>query len=88
MSKSHHRWEERELPWGKGRTAYGLEYLFNRLREPLWMRYPDGAIRKCDGDWLFPVDRELFYGDDDPPWLCEATLERCRAVLAEWGVPQ
>ena len=52
------------------------------------MRYPDGAIRKRRRRRLFPADRELFYGDDDPPWLCEETLERCRAVLAEWGVPQ
>ena len=56
-----HRREELELPWGRAENAH-YEYLFNRLRQPIWVRYPCGTVHKCDGDWLSGKERQLFYG--------------------------
>jgi hypothetical protein len=82
------------IPYGVWTCSDGRQVIHNRMYWPILERPPGQPPKAASpGEWIHNiVKRDYLFDDGCPPWhhsrtIARATLARCNALLADWGLP-
>jgi hypothetical protein len=74
-------------PYGIWRCADGTELLFDRSYTAIWIKHPDGSVKRTAGYPDNLVHEELFWCDGptqpERSWKARRKLD---CILREWGL--